>query len=136
MAGLDEKLARKQEDAIVALLSQRSVEEASRACNTPVRTLYRWLKDPAFQSAYRKAKREAYSQAIARLHHMSSAAVSTLGKLMLDANTPPSTRARAAESILNHTAKAIEIEDIEARVSELERAAEMSRAANSGGGRR
>jgi len=33
----------------------------------------------------------------------------------------------AADSILDHAAKAIEIEDIEARVSELERAAEASK---------
>jgi hypothetical protein len=40
---------------------------------------------------------------------------------MLDQNTPASTRVRAAEIIVNQAAKAIEIEDIEARVSELER---------------
>jgi hypothetical protein len=39
----------------------------------------------------------------------------------------PATRVRAADSILNHTSKAIEIEDIERRVSELERAAEESK---------
>jgi hypothetical protein len=58
---------------------------------------------------------------------VSSAAVSTLGKVMLDSATPPATRVRAADSILNHTSKAIEIEDIERRVSELERAAEESK---------
>jgi hypothetical protein len=31
---------------------------------------------------------------------------------------------RAAECVMNHSSKAIEIEDVEARVSELERAAE------------
>ena len=36
-------------------------------------------------------------------------------------------QSRAADSILNHSAKAIEIEDIEARVSELERATESSK---------
>ena len=41
--------------------------------------------------------------------------------------TPPSTKVRAADSILNHAAKAIEMEDIEARLSELERAAEASK---------
>lgn len=46
---------------------------------------------------------------------------------MIDPATPPSTRARAADSVLDHSAKAIEIEDIEARVTELERAAEASR---------
>jgi hypothetical protein len=77
--------------------------------------------------AYRAAKRTAFGQSIARLHHLSSAAVSTLGKVMLDSATPAATRVRAADSILNHTTKAIEIEDIEARVTELERAAEQAK---------
>ena len=122
-----EKLTAKQEGAIIALLAQRNVEEAARAANVPVRTLFRWLREPNFVEAYRKAKRDAYGQAIARLHHLSSAAVSTLGKVMLDAGTPPATKVRAADSILNHTIKAVENEDIEARVSELERAARQAR---------
>jgi hypothetical protein len=47
--------------------------------------------------------------------------------LLIDPATPPSTKARAADSVLDHSAKAIELEDIEARVSELERAAEASK---------
>ena len=126
MADFNGKPGRKQEEAIVALLTNRSIEEAARASNTPARTLYRWLKEPEFDAAYRAAKRAAYRQAIARLHQLSSAAVSILGKVMLDATAPPATRVRAVDSILDHTAKAIEIEDIDARVSELERAAEES----------
>ena len=38
-----------------------------------------------------------------------------------------STRVRAAECVMNQATKAIEIEDIEARVAELERAAEQKR---------
>jgi hypothetical protein len=45
---------------------------------------------------------------------------------MIDPNTPASVRIRAAEAIFNHSAKAIEIEDIEARVAALEAAAESS----------
>jgi hypothetical protein len=60
---------------------------------------------------------------IARLQQATSAAVSTLLKVMVDANTPASTKVRAADSVLNHSAKAIEIEDIEARVAALEREA-------------
>jgi hypothetical protein len=41
---------------------------------------------------------------------------------MIDPNTPASVRVRAAEAIFNHSAKAIEIEDIEARVTALEAA--------------
>jgi hypothetical protein len=123
MAGSGRKLSRKQEEAIVALLSTRSVEEAARACNTSVRTLYRWLDQPDFDRAYRVARRKAFGQATARLQHGSSAAATTLLKVMLDPSTPASTKVRAAECVLTHAAKAIEIEDVEARVEALEEAA-------------
>jgi hypothetical protein len=127
MSGHGAKFGRKKEEAIVALLTHRTIEEAARSVGVATKTLLRWQKDPEFDAAYRAGKRAAYGQSIARLHHLSSAAVSTLGKVMLDSATPPATRVRAADSILAHTAKAIEIEDVEARVTELERAAETSK---------
>ena len=123
MAGNGANLSRKQEDAIVALLSHRGIEGAAKAAGVGSRTLMRWLKDPAFEKAYMAARRTAFRQSIARLQQMSGAAVTTLGKMMIEPTAPPSTRVRAAEVIINHAAKAIEIEDIEARVAELERAA-------------
>jgi transposase-like protein len=124
MTGHGAKFGRKKEEAIVALLTNRTIEEAARSIGVDPKTLFRWMKEPDFDAGYRAAKRAAFAQSIARLHHLSSAAVSNLGKIMLDSATPPATRVRAADSILDHTAKAIEIEDIEARVSELERSAE------------
>ena len=50
-------------------------------------------------------------------------------KVSIDPITPASVKVRAAEAIFNHAAKAIEIEDIEARVELLERAAEASKGA-------
>jgi len=85
------------------------------------------MKELEFDTAYRAAKRAAFGQSIARLHQLASAAVTTLGKVMLEPGTPPATRVRAADSILNHTTKSIEIEEIEARVAEVERATEASR---------
>jgi hypothetical protein len=126
------KIGRKQEEAIVALVSQRTIEDAARACNIPARTLYRWLKEPAFDAAYRAARRQAYGQSISRLQQGSTAAATTLLKVMVDVATPPSTRVRAAEAVLNHAAKAIEIEDLDARLRDLEAATE----ANKNGGRR
>ena len=38
---------------------------------------------------------------------------------MVDGNSPPSTRVRAAERILNHSSKALEMEDIDARLPQL-----------------
>ena len=127
MRGHGTKFGRKKEEAIAALLFQRNVEEAARSVGIDRNTLLRWMKIPEFDAAYREAKRAAFSQSVARLHQMASAAVTTLGKVMVDPKTPPATKVRAADSVLNHTAKAIELEDIEARVSELERAAEESK---------
>jgi hypothetical protein len=127
MKGHGAKYERKKEEAIVALLSQKNIEEAARSIGIGSATLLRWLKDPDFDTAYREARRAAFRQSVARLQQASGAAVTTLLKLMIDPTTPPSTRARAADSVLDHSAKAFELEDIEGRVSELERAAEVSR---------
>lgn len=69
---------------------------------------------------------------MARLQQMSNAAATTVGKMMVDQNAPTSTRVRAAEAILSHAAKTIDLEDIKARLVELERANE----AQNPGGRR
>jgi hypothetical protein len=127
MAARGSILGRKQEDAIAALLTQRNVEEAARTAGIGTRTLLRWLKLPEFQAAYRQARREAFGQAIARLQQGSSAAATTLLKLMLDSATPPSTRARCSESVLSLASKAIELEDIESRLAAVERATEASK---------
>ena len=122
MAGPGSKFTRKMEEAISALLTQRNVEEAARTAGIGTQTLIRWMKVPEFQTAYREARRLAFSQSIARLQQASTAAVSTLLKVMVDPNSPASTRVRAADSVLNHSKHAIEIEDIEARIAALEAA--------------
>jgi hypothetical protein len=127
MKGHGSKFSRKMEEAVAALLVHRNHEEAAKAVGIGTATLLRWQKEPEFQKAYREARRAAFGQAVARLQQMSSAAVATLGKMMVDQAAPASTRVRAADCILNHAAKAIEIEDIDARVSELERAAEAQK---------
>ena len=85
------------------------------------------MQVPEFQKAYREARRAAFSQSIARLQQGATAAATTMLKLMLDAGTPASVRVRAAECVMNHATKVIELEDIEVRVAELERAAEAQK---------
>ena len=127
MKGHGSKFEFKKDEAIAALLTQQSVEHAAKSIDIGVSTLIRWMKDPEFMGEYRAARRAAYSQSVSRLQQASGAAVSMLLKTMVDPNTPASTKVRAADSILDHAAKSIEIEDIEARVAELERAAQGSK---------
>ena len=60
MARSSEILRGKKEAALLALLTSRSVEDAARTADVPLRTLYRWMNEPEFDSAYRKAKRAAF----------------------------------------------------------------------------
>ena len=119
----------RKERAVLALLEQPTVEKAAATVGISDVTLWRWLRTPEFQKAYREAHREAFSQCVARLQNASSAAVGTLLRVMLDRDAPAASRVRAADCVLNHATKAIELEDIEVRVSELERTAESSKSA-------
>lgn len=120
MIGHGQKLGRKQEAAIAALLSQRTVEDAARVAGIGARTLFRWLELREFREAYLQARRQAFGQASARLQQATGAAVSVLLTLMLDANAPAASRVRAAHSVLDLAAKALELEDIELRLRHLE----------------
>ncbi len=127
MKGHGTKFGRKKEEAIAALLTQRNIEEAARSIGVAPNTLLNWLKLPEFEAAYREARKASYRQAVARLQQGTSAAASTLLKTLVDPATPASVKVRAAEAIFSHAAKAIEIEDIDARVGELERSAEATK---------
>jgi hypothetical protein len=126
VVGHGAKFGRKKEEAIAALPSQRTIEDAARLAKIGANTLLRWLEIPEFQAAYRKARREAVQQAVARLQQNTGAASIIILKLMADPNVPAGVRLRAAECVFAHAIKGIELEDIEARLSELERAAEQT----------
>jgi hypothetical protein len=118
------KFTRKKEEAIAALLTHRNVEEAARAAGIGTQTLLRWLKVPEFGKEYRTARREAVHQSVARLQQATGAAASVVLKLMTDPNVPAAVKLRAVECVFDRAFKGVELEDIEASVSELERAAE------------
>src|SRR5580704_12074380 len=54
-AGHGSKFGLKKEEAVAALVAQRSVEEAARVTNMSPQTLYRWKKIPEFEVAYHEA---------------------------------------------------------------------------------
>jgi hypothetical protein len=93
---------------------------------TPGLCRLNWMKDPEFATAYRKARGAAVGQAIARLQQTTGAAVTTLQKLILDANTPAAIKGQVARAILALAIKGVEVEDLEARLAALEQAAEKS----------
>ena len=131
MTGHGTKFGRKQEDAIAALLSQRTIEDAARAVGVTEKTLRRWMQEPQFKLPYLQARREGVSQAIARLQQATGAAAAVALKLLTDPNVPAAVRLRAAEFVFDRAIKGVELEDIEVRVSQLEGATDAKN-----GGRR
>ena len=132
MLGHGAKFDHKKDQAIAALLAHRNVEEAARAVGISPNTLLRWLKEPEFAAAYREARRAASRESIARLQDALGAAVATVLRIMVDSNLPAGTRLRAAEIVLSQAIKAIEIEEISERLTELERAAQSAHRARKG----
>ena len=94
MRGHGAKFGRKKDQAIAALLSQRSVEEAARAIDVNPNTLLRWLEIPEFKNAYLKARREVVHQAVARVQQATGAAGTVVLRLMTGPNVPAGTPSR------------------------------------------
>jgi hypothetical protein len=118
MLGHGEKLSRLQEQAVAALLAWPTIAQAAQHVGVAESTLTRWLKRPTFKAAYAEARRSAFEAAADSLVAASGEAVQTLRDLLTDEKA--GIRLRAAQTILELSARALETMDIEARLSELE----------------
>jgi AcrR family transcriptional regulator len=110
----------KQGRGIVALLANPKLKDAAEAAGVSEATLWRWLQDKDFHTAYMKARRDAVQGAIARLQSISVEAVETLHEIMSDKTALVFARVTAARTILDYAMKGIELEDLAERVAELE----------------
>jgi len=113
-------LTARQERALLALLTQSSVQAAAQTAQVELRTLWAWLKDPTFAEAYRQARQEAVKRAVGRLQQIATQAVDTLQAVMTDGEAPAAAKVTAARATLDLAVKAVEFEALEARVTALE----------------
>lgn len=113
-------LTPKQSKALIALLSEPTVEAAAKKSGVSERAIYNWLAEPGFSEAYRVARREAVSQAIANIQRASSEAVKVLEEVMKNTAEKGTTRVSAAKTIIETAFKAIELEDLTQRIEALE----------------
>ena len=122
MNGISPKLSPKKQRAIIALLEQPSIQKAATVAGIGETTLHRWLNDKAFKDSFRAAKQQIVTQAISRLQSISGKAVTALVDILDDKNHPPSTRVTAAKAVLEMATKFIEIQDLQHRLEEIEKA--------------
>jgi hypothetical protein len=84
------------------------------------RALKSWLTVPAFQRAYREARRRIVEGAIARMQRATGAAVRALRRNLTAARAAD--QIRAAQLILEGSLRAVELTDLAQRIEDLERA--------------
>ena len=118
-----DQLTAKQEHGIVALCNEPTIQKAAAAIDVHERTLHRWLENPIFMAAYRKARRECFSQAIGLAQKYTHYAVNTLLKVMADNTAPHSSKVSASSAMLKFGRESIELDDIVERVGVLEQTA-------------
>jgi hypothetical protein len=121
MTGHGEKRSRKQEQLIAALLSHPTIEAAAKSVGIADKTAWRWMKLPEFQATYREARREAMRQTTARLQEAATEAVDALRQVQR-AGESESARLSPARTVLEQAFKAVDLEDVQARLETLEQA--------------
>ena len=127
MADAGQKLNAKQERALVALLRRGEVRAAAAEAGVGETSLWRWLQEEGFQSAYRAPRRQLVESAFAQLQADCSTAARVLREVAEDTDAPASARVSAARAILEQSAQAVEQEELIERVEALEKQAEVKR---------
>ena len=103
------ELTPRQEEAIAALLTGASVQAAARSVQIGRTTLYRWLKDETFLTAYQEARRQTMAWVPGRLQRLVGKAVHTLEHILDDPEAPAPARVSAARTVLEFTSPGREI---------------------------
>lgn len=84
-AGHGAKTSAVRERAILALLSERTIERAAKRSGVGARTLRRWLgEDKSFRTEYDAARRTTFQAAMNRIQCLTADAVDTLEDLLRD----------------------------------------------------
>jgi hypothetical protein len=113
-----EQFSRKKENAIAALLTHPTIETAAAVVGVSEKSLRNWLKEPAFQQAFRDARSQVVDLALARLQEAYGLAVTSLRDLLTARSE--AVRLGACRAILELGGKLRENLDLEQRIAELE----------------
>ena len=118
MTGHGAKSDRKQEQAILALLTHPTIPAAAAACGVADKTLWRWMQVPAFRDHYRLARRQVLEGAIGTLQQAATEAATALRGLLKAESEM--VRLGACRAILEQAIKGADLLDLQERIAALE----------------
>lgn len=122
-------LSPKQSKAVESLLRGDTVERAAVAAGVTSRTVQKWLNEPGFFEAVRDGQTIIIKQISTRLTGLANIACDTLEAVMLEERPPHGSgmRVRAADIVIGALLRYVELVELEARITRLERIHEQSR---------
>jgi hypothetical protein len=115
--GHGQKVTRKMEQLIANLLTEPTYALAAEKTGISEPTLYRWLRLPAFQRAYRDARRRVVDVAVSRLCGLTEKAVAALEKNLKCG--VPGAEIRAAVAVLDNVKALLLGEQFEEQVAKM-----------------
>jgi hypothetical protein len=137
MKGHGTQYKRKKDQAIAALLTERTIADAARVIDVGTKTLKRWMKIPEFENELLAARRERYQQTTARFEQNTNPAAHVILQTMADPKVAASVRLKAAQFVWFQAGEAINATEVlcmERRISDLESVAkDLKRAKELGG---
>jgi len=113
------KLSQRQLKAIPIFLESNSLIEVCKRANIGTSTYYRWMANPRFKEALQEARGNLYDASFEKLKLSFQKAADTLISLL--ENPQVWVKLRASERILETCFRLKELEEIESRLSSLER---------------
>ncbi len=122
-ANRDSTLTRTQGLALKAFLEGNDWRQTAIIAGCHVSSITRWMKLPQFREAIQDATNLGFSEAGTRLAGAAYSAASTLENIMMDPDSKPEIKIKAAETILNYALRLSENMDLQHRIRLLEQVA-------------
>jgi hypothetical protein len=108
------------EKILASLIAGGSVRKASQIAGVSISTVRNRLSDSEFRARYESEKAQIPQATVDELTACLSDAVSALVATLEDEKTPATVKVSAADSLLRHGLRYIEIGNLERRISALE----------------
>lgn len=113
-------LSKRQTQALPIFASNLTIEEACERAGISRNTFYEWLKEPQFKLELDRLRNEIVNEAVNHLKMTSIKAAKTLGDL-LERDDSPTVQRAAANDVLGHVMKFMELKELEDRLADIER---------------
>jgi len=112
-------LPERQLKAISAVLNSKNISEGVKAAKISRTQFYEWMRNPDFKAEFKRQRNELIDLALHELKISTAEAVGVLRKLLTASNE--GIRFKTATAIIENVLKSIQIENLEERLSEIER---------------